>query len=58
MYDRVALSVFTSLPCAMQICLHGEPLFSLQPETGDVSTRGLVSNSHAAGELGGLHGDK
>jgi len=44
---RICGAVFTSLPSALQICLNGEPILSLQPDTSDPST---ASNSQALRE--------
>jgi len=32
---RVAVAMFTSLPVTMQLCLNGEPIFSIQPDPSD-----------------------
>jgi hypothetical protein len=35
---RITGAVFTSLPSALQICLNGEPILSLQPDVADTAT--------------------
>lgn len=45
--DRICGAVFTSLPSALQICLNGEPILSLQPDVSDPSTH---SNAQALRE--------
>lgn len=37
---KVAVAMFTSLPVTMQICLNGEPVFSVQPDPSDGSGSG------------------
>ena len=32
---RICASVFTSLSAAIQVCLNGEPILTLQPESND-----------------------
>jgi hypothetical protein len=44
---RICGAVFTSLPSALQICLNGEPILSLQPDVSDPSTS---SNAQALRE--------
>jgi hypothetical protein len=41
------VSVFTTLPSAIQLCLNGEPILSLQPDLSDPSS---ASNSQALRE--------
>ena len=36
--NRICGAVFTSLPSALQICLNGEPILSLQPNVSDPDT--------------------
>ena len=44
---KVTISIFTTLPCAIQLCLNGEPIITLQPD--------LTVSSNAAG-VGNLNG--
>ena len=43
---RVSIAIFTSLPCALQLCLNGEPIITMQP---DINKHNVVNNSTSSG---------
>lgn len=49
---RVTVSIFTSMPCAIQLCLNGEPIITLQPDVSN-NTSGHVSGASMLSAGGG-----
>lgn len=42
---RISIAIFTSLPCALQLCLNGEPILTMQPDISNHSV--LNTNTHS-----------
>ena len=47
---KITISIFTSLPCALQLCLNGEPIVTLQPDiTTSTNLNGAATMLSAGG---------